>query len=192
MMAASLSFMFSQISSLARLRLLPLRKLLLYDLLHLVELGGGVADRLEENLPVASDDVAARDAAVAEESEDLALRVGGHREGVAVLTSEGLDLFGGLLARDGDHAEVGRRFVLAPDLPFEPRHLDAARRAPGGPEVDEHDLALQVFDLRLLAVERCEGERGHGLARLRVRLYLVARPPGRLGPGGLRPKAEQQ
>src|SRR5437763_16505907 len=109
-----------------------------------------------------------------------------------VLTSEGRYLVGGLLARDGDHLEVGRRFVLAPDLPFEPRHLDAARRTPSGPEVDEHDLALQVFDLRLLAVERREGERGHGLARLRVRLYRVARPGGRLRRGGVRREAEQQ
>src|SRR5437763_11154738 len=109
-----------------------------------------------------------------------------------VLTSEGRYLVSGLLARDGDHLEVRRRFVLAPDLPFEPRHLDAARRTPGGPEVDEHDLALQVFNLRLLAVERCEGERGHGLARLRVRLYRVARPGGRLRPARQRPEAEQQ
>ena len=54
--------------------------------------------------------------------------------------------FGGrLLAGDCDHREIGIGSVLLPDLFFETGHFEAAGWAPGGPEVDEEDLALQRF-----------------------------------------------
>ena len=85
---------------------------------------------------------------------------------------EGLDHVPALLVHgDPDHREAPV-LVLALEID-EPRDLDLARPAPGGPEVQQHHLAPVVGEPHGLAVGVLEGEVRRGLA-LAVRFTLSA------------------
>ncbi len=102
---------------------------------------------------------------------DPAARIPQHGQRERLLGDEALELRRVLVRRDREH---GQAFgTERPVQPLERRHLRDAGRAPGRPEVDDHDLASQRGEIRLAARERRQAEAGCRGARLE-RVALVS------------------
>jgi uncharacterized protein YbaR (Trm112 family) len=126
-------------------------------------LGGvpvGVAEEAGDLVAVAVEDDRHRQAGHAHRAGELALRVGvGGEGGDAGLLAEGGDRLGGVAAGgDGEDREVVAAALAGERV--ERRHLAAARRAPGGPEVDDPEPAVRLGEGRRRSVGGEEGDVG--------------------------------
>jgi len=140
-------------------------ELLLNHLFHFVEFLWAVADFFKQNFAIGPNDVVAGNAGIGELAVDAACLVGGHGIGVMLLVAERRDFGGRLFAGNTDEHEAFR-FVFLPEFLFEARHFGPAGSAPGGPEIDEDDLALEIGGGDFLAGGIGEGEGGKLLADL--------------------------